>query len=178
MLDKLYITPKQWLRILRWTLYSLLLLLVILLQTVVFGNRTLFGTHPDFVPVVIACVCLREGAERGGTFALLGSLFWYLTGAEQGSVCIVTLTVLPVVGSLLCRTLLADRFLPCLLITLVTLFVEQTAMFLLKLFFDGLSGMFFVRKLLPCVAVSLLAQPLVYWLVKRIAKIGASHEST
>lgn len=178
MLDKLYITPRQWLRILRWTLYSLLLLLAILLQTVVFGSRTLFGAHPDLVPVVITCVCLREGAERGGTFALLGSLFWYLTGAEQGSVCIVTLTVLPVIGSLLCRTLLADRFLPCLLLTFVTLFVEQTAMFLLKFFFDSLSGSFFVRSVLPCVAVSLIAQPLVYWLVKRIAKIGATHEST
>lgn len=178
MLDKLYITPRQWLRILRWTLYSLLLLLAILLQTVVFGNRTFLGARPDLVPVVIACVCLREGAERGGTFALLGSLFWYLTGAEQGSVCIVTLTVLPVIGSLLCRTMLAERFLPCLLITLVTLFVEQSVMFLLKFFFDGLAGSLFVGELLPCVAVSLLAQPPVYWLVKRIAKIGASYEST
>ena len=178
MLDKLYITPRQWLRILRRTLYFLLLLLAILLQTVVLGNRTLFGTHPDLVPIVITCVCLREGAERGGTFALLASLFWYLTGTEQGSVCIAALTVLPVVGSLLCRTMLAERFLPCLLVTLVTLFVEQTAIFLLKFFFDGLSGSFFVQKLLPCVAVSLLAQPPVYWLVKRIAKIGASHEST
>ena len=178
MLDKLYITPKQWLHILRWTLYCLVFLLAILLQTVVFGNRTMFGTHPDLVPVVITCVCLREGAERGGLFALLASLFWHLSGAEQGSVCIVTLTVLPVAGSLLCRTMLAERFLPCLLITLVTLLTEQSAMFLLKFFFDGLAGSLFVRRLLPCVAVSLLAQPPVYWLVKRIAKIGASYEST
>ena len=27
MLDKLYITPRQWLRILRWTLYAALFLL-------------------------------------------------------------------------------------------------------------------------------------------------------
>ena len=75
MLDKLYITPRQWLRILRWTLYFLLFLLAMLLQTVVFGNRRLFGAQLDLVPIVIACVCLREGAERGGTFALLTSLF-------------------------------------------------------------------------------------------------------
>ena len=66
MLDKLYITPRQWLRILRWTMYSLLFLTALLVQTVVLGNRTLFGTHPTFVPLVITCVCLREGAERGG----------------------------------------------------------------------------------------------------------------
>ena len=46
MLDKLYITPKQWLHILRWTLYALLFLLAMMLQTVAFGNRTLLGVHP------------------------------------------------------------------------------------------------------------------------------------
>lgn len=178
MLDKLYITPKQWLHILRWTLYCLLLLLAMMLQTVVFGSRTVLGTHPDLVPVVIVCVCLREGAERGGTFALLASLFWHLSGAEQGSVCILVLTAVPVIGSLLCRAMLANRFVPCLIITLVTLFTEQAAMFLLKFFFEDMAGVLFVRELLPCVLVSLLAQPPVYWLVKRISKIGDAYEST
>ena len=64
MLDKLYITPRQWLRILRWTLYAALFLLALLVQTVVFGNRTILGAHPDLVAIVITCVCLREGPER------------------------------------------------------------------------------------------------------------------
>ena len=34
MLDKLYITPRQWLRILRWTFYAALFLLALLVQTV------------------------------------------------------------------------------------------------------------------------------------------------
>ena len=179
MLDKLYITPLQWLRILRWTLYSLLLLLALLLQTVVFGGgRTLLGVQPDLVPVVIVCVCLREGAERGGTFALLASLFWHLSGAEYGSVCILVYTVLPVAGALVCRAMLAERFVPCLLTTLVTLFVGQAAVFLLKFFFEGLAGIYFLRRLLPCVLVSLLFQPVVYLLVRRIGKIGEKHEST
>ena len=38
MLDKLYITPRQWLRILRWTLYAALFLLALLVQTVVFAG--------------------------------------------------------------------------------------------------------------------------------------------
>ena len=53
MLDKLYITPRQWLRILRWTLYAALFLLALLVQTVVFGNRTILGAHPDLVAIVI-----------------------------------------------------------------------------------------------------------------------------
>ena len=38
MLDKLYITPRQWLRILRWTLYAALFLLALLVQTVEQAN--------------------------------------------------------------------------------------------------------------------------------------------
>ena len=108
MLDKLYITPRQWLRILRWTLYAALFLLALLVQTVVFGNRTILGAHPDLVAIVITCVCLREGPERGGTFALIASLVWCLSGIDQGSVCLLVLTVLPVLGSILCRAALVD----------------------------------------------------------------------
>ena len=152
MLDKLYITPRQWLRILRWTMYSLLFLTALLVQTVVLGNRTLFGTHPTFVPLVITCVCLREGAERGGLFALLASLFWCLSGADQGSLSIFTLTVVPCCDQILC--------------------------FAVKFFLGQMFGALFVRELIPCVFVSILCQPLIYWLVKCIAKIGASYEST
>ena len=178
MLDKLYITPRQWLHILRWTLYSLLLLLALMVQTVVLGNRTVFGLHPVFVPLVITCVCLREGPERGGTFALLASLFWHLSGADMGSVSILVLTVVPLLGSLLCRKILANRFLPCLLFCLLTLFTDQSLIFLLKYFLDGLPGAYYTEQLLPCVLVSLCAQPLIYLLVKWIARIGDTYEST
>ena len=93
MLDKLYITPRQWLHILRWTLYALLFLLAMMVQTVVLGNHPIFGANADFIPVVIVCVCMREGPERGGWFALLTSLFWFLSGAANGSISIAILTI-------------------------------------------------------------------------------------
>lgn len=177
MLDKLYITPKQWLHILRWTLYALLFLLAMMLQTVVFGNHTLLGVQPNFVPVVITCVCLREGPERGGLFALLTSLFWCLSGADEGSVSIAVLTIVPVIGSVLCSAVLENRFLPTLVVTLVTLFTEQTVIFLLKFFNGTAAGSRFLTVLIPCVLVSALAQPAVYLLVKCIEKIGDAYET-
>ena len=176
MLDKLYITPRQWLHFLRWALYSLLLLFVAMLQTVVLAGRA--SVCPDLVPIVITCVCLREGAERGGTFALIASLLWCLTGIDQGSVAIVVLTVVPVVGSLLSRAELTNRFIPCLIIAFATVFLEQSVIFFLKFFFGNVAGVLFLTKLLPCVLISTLVQPPIYWLVKRIAKIGVRYEST
>ena len=177
MLDKLYITPRQWLRILRWTLYAALFLLALLVQTVVFGNRTILGAHPDLVAIVITCVCLREGPERVGTFALIASLVWCLSGIDQGSVCLLVLTVLPVLGSILCRAVLANRFLPSLLVCFVTLAVEQGLILLMKHFFAGVAWEQAGRAL-RCLLVTLPVQPAVYGLVKCIAKIGEYHEST
>lgn len=174
MLNKLYITPKQWLHILRWTVYSLLLLFCMMVQTVVLGNRV--SLHPNFVPLVLTCVCLREGPERGGTFALLGSLFWCLSGADYGSLSIFILTLLPVFGSALCRAVLANRFLPCLLICLITLLTEQITIFFLRFFFEEISLALLWQKLLPAAAVSMLFQPVIYLLVRQIAKIGDAYE--
>ena len=176
MLDKLYITPRQWLHFLRWALYALVLLVTAMLQTVVLAGRV--SICPDFVPIVITCVCLREGPERGGTFALIASLLWCFSGADQGSVAIAVLTIVPVVGSLLSRAVLTNRFIPCLIIAFATVFIEQSIMFFLKFFFSGAAGSLFFTKLLPCVLISTLAQPPIYLLVKRIAKIGARYEST
>ena len=177
MLDKLYITPKQWMHILRWCLYALLFLLAMMLQTVIFGNRTLLGAHPNFVPVVVVCVCLREGPERGGLFALISSLIWCLSGIDYGPVSLAVLTVLPVLCAVLTRTLVANRYIFCLLVTLVTLFAEQSVIFFLRSFFGDLDRSRFMTDLLPCVLVSALSHPLVYLAAKRIEKIGDPYET-
>lgn len=177
MLDKLYITPKQWMHVLRWTLYTLLLLTAMMVQTVVLGNHTILGIHPDFVPVVIVCVCMREGPERGGVFALLGSLLWCLSGADLGSICIAVLTIVPVLGGIACRAVLVNRFVPCVVITVLALFLEHAVAFFIGFFFNGMAGILFFTDLLPCVLISSLVQPLVYLVVKRIEKVGDAYES-
>ncbi len=177
MLNKLYITPRQWLHVLRWSSYAALLVVAMMLQTVVFGNRTLLGTHPDFVPVVITCVCLREGAERGGTFALLGTLFWALSGADRGALYILVVTVLPMVGSLLSRSVLSRGFLSGFLCCGLTLWVLHSIIFVIVYFYEAAEGSLYFSRVLPCVLVSLLTYPLFYWLVKCIEKIGEPYES-
>ena len=87
------------------------------------------------------------------------------------------LTVLPVLGSILCRAVLANRFLTSLLVCFVTLAVEQGLILLMKHFFAGVAWEQAGRAL-RCLLVTLPVQPAVYGLVKCIAKIGEYHEST
>ncbi len=178
MLDKLYITPKQWMRIFRWALYSLLLLVAVMVQTVILGNRPFFGIKPDLVPLVIFCVCLREGPERGGVFALLSALFWALSGVDQGAMLIFLLTVLPILASVLLRKLFVRNFLSDLISCGLLLLLTHSGCFLLRLINGTVARSLYVTRLLPTVLLTLLFQPLIYWLVKSVEKIGDPYEAT
>ena len=178
MLGRFYITPAQWRHIFRWVLYSLLLLGTILLQTVLLGKNGVFGSHPDLVAVVIICVAVAEGPERGGMFALIASTFWALSGIERGAIQIACLTVMPVTSSYLSRKLLSAPYLTSLVTCGGTLLVAQTLSFLLKQFYEAVPGILYMTRLLPGILVALLFQPLIYWLVKSIGKIGDPYEAT
>ena len=178
MLDKLYLTPKQWRRILRWTLYSLLFLSALIAETVILGRDGFWGQSLALSPLVIVCVAMREGPERGGLFALLTSSFLALSGADQGPLQLLCLTVLSICGSHFSRKIFSVEYLPSLLCSGLFLLVTQTLCFLLKVFYQGIPRQLYLTRLIPGILVSLLFQPLIYWLVKSIEKIGDPYEAT
>lgn len=178
MSDKFYITPKQWRHILRWSLYTLLFLTGMIFQTVIWGKDGIFGHCPDLVAVVILTVCMVEGAERGGLFALLTSTFWALSGIDRGALQILCLTVLPIFSIHYSRKIFSVSYIPDLLSCGVILFLTHTLEYLLRLFYDGVPSHLFTTRLIPGILVSLLFQPLIYRLVKSIEKIGDPYEAT
>ncbi len=177
MLGRFYITPGQWRRIFRWILYGLLFLGTVLLQTVLLGKNGVFGRYPDLVAVVIICVAVAEGPERGGMFALIASTFWALSGIERGAIQILCLTALPVLSSYVSRKYFSAPYLTSLITCGGTLLVAQTLSFLLKRFYEAIPGYLYMTRLLPGILVALLFQPLIYWLVKSIGKIGDPYEA-
>ena len=178
MLGRFYITPGQWRHIFRWTLYGVLFLGILLLQTVILGKNGVFGQHPDLVAVVIVCVAMAEGPERGGMFALFASTFWALSGIERGALQILCLTALPVLCGYLSRKLFSAHYLISLITCTVTLLAAQTLSYLLERFYEAVPGYLYVTRLLPGILVALLFQPVLYWLVKSIGKIGDPYEAT
>jgi hypothetical protein len=120
---------------------------------------------------------MMEGPERGGLFALLTSTFWALSGADQGALQILFLTALPIVTGYLCRKIFTLNFLTCLISCVLILLLTQSTAFFLKCLFEKLPKELFLTRLLPGIPVSLLFQPLTYWLVKSIQKIGDPYET-
>ncbi len=177
MLEKFYITPGQWRHIFRWTLYTLLFLTALIVQTVILGKDGFLGQYPDIVAVVIITVCMVEGPERGGLFALLTSTFWALSGIDRGALQILFLTILPILCCYFSRRIFSITYIPDLISCALILFVTNSVVFFLKIFYDAIPSHMFFTRLLPGILVSLLFQPLIYWLVKSMEKIGDPYET-
>lgn len=163
-------TRKRILFVLKWALYSVIFLIAMLLQTVVFG-RGLFGCAVCCVPVAVGCVAVREGAERGGFFALCAGLFWCLSGANYGSLQIITLTVIGLLCGTTCERVLTRRFWPSVALSLGAICLNEGVGFLVRLYLGVATGAQALTVLLPSIGVSLLTAPLfvlLTWLAGRV----------
>ncbi len=175
MLERLHLTEGQWRRIGKWSSYTILFIVTMMIQTVCLGNAPILGVQLSFLPILVCCVCLREKPESGGIFALWMSCLWCLSGADYGSVSILVWTAVGMGLSILCQIWINGRILTCALCCLLMSFANETVIFLGKNMFDGVPSRYFLSKTLPCVALSMVAFPVFYWLVKRISRIGGSY---
>lgn len=172
-----HLTRLQWRGILKWTLYSLLGLATLLLQTVVLAQLPVFGAKLAPLPLYIVCVCVREGPEKGGLFALLATLFWCLSGADYGNISVALLPIGSIFAAILCRVVLTQGLLPTALCAFAVSLLNASVIFAFKLILPPtLVVESYWRVLLPGVALSTAFVPIQYPLVRRISRIGVPHE--
>ena len=176
MLKHFHLTRRQWIAALKWTIYALMLLLVLIIQDVVLSKQPPFGRSLQPVPVYIVCVCVREGPERGGLFALIASVFWCLSGADYGNLSVALLPIGSILGAVLCRAALTVRFLPTFLCCAAVCLINDSVIFAFKLVLTAVSPDQYYRLLLPGWALSLLSVPVLYFPVKAISRIGGRND--
>ena len=173
MLKYIHLTKLQWLGILKWSLYGLLSLAVLLLQTVLLSQLPVFGAKLAPLPALIVCVCVREGPEKGGIYAIAAALFWCLSGADFGNLSVAVIPIGAMLSAVLCRAVLTLRFFPTALCCLAVCLVNDAAIFVFKLILPPTVALDnFWRILLPGVAMSMAFVPIHYALVKLIGRIG------
>ena len=173
MLKYFHLTKLQWKGILKWSLYGLLTLLVLLLQTVVLSKQTGLAVKPALLPALVVCVCVREGPEKGGVYAILAALFWCLSGADYGNLSVAVIPIGAMLSAVLCRAVLTLRFLPTALCCLAVSLINASVIFAFKLILPptvALENYWLV--LLPGVGIAMAFVPIHYVLVKLISRIG------
>ncbi len=173
MFKYFHLTKLQRLGILKWSLYGLLTLLVLLLQTVVLSKHTGLASKPALLPGLIVCVCVREGPEKGGAYSILAALLWCLSGADFGNLSVAVVPVGAMLAAVLCRAVLTLRFFPTALCCLAVTLLDASVIFAFKLILPPAVALpNYWRVLLPAVAAAMVFVPIHYGLVKLISRIG------
>ncbi len=94
-------TRQQRLRLTKWVLYILTIILCQVVQDVVMSRIRLFDATTDLAVCAILLITVIEGTEVGSLFVLIASVLYYFTGTAPGPYCIALMTFLGVTAVIL-----------------------------------------------------------------------------
>lgn len=157
---------------LMWALYALFFLCAALLQDTVLGKFSFFGAGLCIAPMAAVCVAIQTGAEKGGLFCLAAGLALALSGTSDGGLWLFFLTLTGSFCGWLCATVFHPRLVPTVLLSLLSLILSLTVVYLIHIYLEGLafrSVFFLFRQVLPAIPFA----PVFYWCCKAIRKVGA-----
>ncbi len=171
LLNKLYLTPRQRLTILKWVLYSLLLLLLSLVQDVLRCKVSIYGATTDLVSCGILLTALLLPPEQGGIFALVGSIAYYFSGSAPGPYAIAFLTVLSLLLNIFRHAFLRRSFVSVMLCAGTGMLVYEMLVYVTGLFL-GFTTPARVTVFLVTAGLSILVMPILYPAILAVGKIG------
>ena len=102
------LTHLQQLRLAKWVLYSLTVVMGLVIQDVVMSQVSIFGATTDLPVCAILLITVIEGTEIGSLFVLIASTLYYFSGHAPSAWCIGLLTVWGI-GATLFRQLFWHR---------------------------------------------------------------------
>lgn len=171
ILHKLYISPSQRRTIIKWSLYSAVLILISVIQDVMLSNVRLFGATTELVPCAIFLIAVLEGAEGGAVFTLVASWVYLHTGTPAGPYCIVFITALGLGVSMFRQAYLQRGIGTAVLCVAVCMLVYELAVFGIGVFLGETYG-YRVLGFVITALTSVVAVPVLYPLFLRIQAIG------
>ncbi len=171
ILSKLYITRRQRLSLLRWTLYALVILVLSLVQDVILSRIGIRGATTDLVPAGILLLTMLLGVEEGAIFAVVASTLFYFSGSAPGPYAIPFLTVLGTVISIFRYGYLYKNFGSIFICAAFTVMVYEMLVFVMGSFLGIVPTSRFVAF---CITggLSVAVLPLLYPVFLSIGKIG------
>ena len=169
----LRLTRQQQLRLTKWVLYTLMVVLAVVFQDVIMSQVSLLGATTDLPACVILLITVIEGTEVGGTFALVASTLYYFSGNAPFAACIGLLSFLGIAATLF-RQMYWHRSKGSIIMCAV---LALTA-YELGVFVFGLSGELTHWGRLPSFLLTALYSSLVqiplYSLIHKIGLIGGN----
>jgi len=173
LLSKLSLTRLQKFSLLKWSLYGLCLLVLVLLQDMVLCRFRLLGATTELLPCAIFMICLLQEPETGSVFALVASFMYLFTGSSPGMYVPAVITFLAVGAMFIRQSYLQKGFGSVLLCTAGAMFLYEVCVFLASLFLQLTRGERFVGFMITT-GLSLISVPVLYPVFGRISRIGGN----
>ena len=96
----LRMTQQQRLRLSKWLLYVLTIVLSLVVQDVIMSQVSIFGATTDLAVCAILLITVIEGTEVGSLFVLIASTLYYFSGTAPGAYCIALMSVLGIAATM------------------------------------------------------------------------------
>lgn len=96
----LRLTRLQQLRLAKWVLYILTIILALVVQDVIMSQISILGATTDLAICTILLITVIEGTEVGSLFVLIASTLYYFSGTAPGGYCIILMTALGTAATL------------------------------------------------------------------------------
>ena len=167
------LTQQQRLRLTKWSLYILLLVLALAIQDTIMSQFRFLGATTDLAVCVILMITVIEGTEVGCLFVLLSSLFYYFSGSAPGAYCVALLTFLGTAATMLRQMYWHRSKGSVLLCSALALMSYELGLFIVGLFSELTRMGRLSSFLLTGLYSSLLLIPL-YPLICKIGLIGGN----
>ena len=171
LLKKLYLTPTQRKKILKWALIALVLVALSLLQDAVLAQVRIFGATFNLVVCGIFLCAMFFDSETAALFTLIASTLYYFSGTSPGAYSIALITGM---GTFLCifrQGYLQKCFSATMLCAGVGMLVYELVIFCIGWFLGVTTGARF-QAFSMCGVLSVAVMPLLYPVFLSISKIG------
>ena len=164
-------TGYQRSQILKWCLYALLAIAALLVQDTVLARIRIGGATTDLLVGVVMLVAMLEGAENGGAFALLMSVFYYLSGSAPGPYVVVLVTAVAILGSLYRQGYWSQSMSSTLLCSFLSM-VSYEVLLMIAGIFMKLTVLRRIGVFLSVAVLTTIALVPLYYVARGIGQIG------
>ncbi len=167
------LTKLQQLRLGKWLLYILTIILSLVLQDVIFWELNIFGATTNLAVCAILLITVIEGIEVGSLFVLIASTLYFFSGSCPGAYSIALLTFLGIAAAMF-RQMYWHRSKGSIVLCAASAAMGyELGLFAIGLFDERTIlprlGVFVITGLLDCLVLTLL-YPLIY----KIGLIGGN----
>jgi len=167
------LTKQQQLRLTKWALYVLTVILCLVVQDVIMSQISIFGATTDLAVCAIVLMTVIEGTEVGSIFVLIASILYYFSGTAPNAMCIGLMTFLGI-GATLFRQLFWHRSKGSILLcSSIALTGYEIGLFVVGIS-SGLTHFGRLPAFLLTAVFSCLAMILLYPLIHKIGLIGGN----